>query len=60
MKGMEKKLFPIRLFNVKKLEDKINEGQEQIAFFQEFFNSFLLNLFSSQLVADRKTNLYKD
>ena len=25
MKGIEKELFPIRLFNVKKLEDKINE-----------------------------------
>ena len=40
-------MLPIRLLNVKKLEDEINEGQEQILFIQTFSNLFLFTAFSN-------------
>ena len=39
--------LPIRLLNVKKLEEKINEGKEQISFVQTYLNLVLFNLFST-------------
>ena len=37
--------LPIRLLNVEKLDDKINEGQEQISFIQTFINLYLFLYF---------------
>ena len=47
--------LPIRLLNVKKLDDKINEGQEQIAFIQTFINLYLFSIFS-QIKSDTNVN----
>ena len=53
--GMNK--LPSRLLNVKKLDDKINEGQEQIAFIQTFINLYLFSIFSQ---IKSETNVYNN
>ena len=37
---------PLRLLDVKNLQDKINESQEQLAFFQVFLNTLFYKVFS--------------
>ena len=36
---------PLRLLDVKNLQDKINESQEQLAFFQVFLNTLFYQVF---------------
>ena len=56
------KFIPIRLFDVKKKEDQINEGQEQISFIQVFLNTLLFTIFSKPRLDDddpEPKNVYK-
>ena len=40
--------LPLKLFNVKNLQDKINESEEQLVFFQVFLNTLFYQLLSEK------------
>ena len=45
---------------MKKLEDKINEGQEQISFIHKYLNLVFFNLFSTTAGETSESNVYKN